>query len=100
MSPLFIDINLLYLKKNLTYMSKEIYVSRCLPLKNGVHTEIEKCTVKSIEVGRDYVRKLGWKLISSNEPFQNVEHIEIFERRSSKAADVNSKKEFIERYVR
>jgi hypothetical protein len=81
-------------------MEKEIYVSRCLPYRNGVNTKIEKCPVNSIEEGRDYVQKLGWKKISSNEPFENSEYIEIID--SSRIISENGKTGtgFIERYIR
>jgi len=81
-------------------MGKEIYVSRCLPHKNGVYTEIEKCLVGSVEVGRDYVRKLGWKLISPNEPFENTEHIQIYDKVNAGQGNGTSGARFIERYIR
>jgi len=81
-------------------MKKEIYVSRCLPHKNGASPEIEKCTVNSIEVGRDYVQKMGWRLISPDEPFENIEHIEIYDRVGSIAENGMAKSGFIERYIR
>jgi hypothetical protein len=81
-------------------MGKEIFISRCIPHKNGINTEIEKCPVNSIEVGRDYVRKLGWKLISPNEPFENIEHIEIYDRESSAGEKGEARGGFIERYAR
>ena len=37
-------------------------------IKNGANIEVEKCSANSIKVGRDYVQKTGWKLISPDEP--------------------------------
>lgn len=81
-------------------MGKEIYVSRCLPHRNGGNTKIEKCPVNSVEEGRDYVQKLGWKKISSDQSLKNIEYIEIIDGSSSVSENGSPMTEFIERYIR
>lgn len=78
-------------------MEKEIYLSRFIPSRDGVSMEIEKCIVNNIEIAREYVQKLGWKLISQNEPVDNVEHLEIYDRIRQ---NEKTKPGFLERYIR
>jgi hypothetical protein len=81
-------------------MEKEIYVSRFRPRMDGGMTEIEKCLVNSIEIARDYVQKLGWRLLPSNESFENIEHLAIYDRIIPVSKNEKSKIGYIERYTR
>jgi hypothetical protein len=81
-------------------MEKEIYLSRFRPRIDGGMTEIEKCLVKSIDIARDYVQKLGWRLLPSNESYENIEHLAIYDRSLPVSKNGQSKIENIERYIR